>query len=182
MEKEIKDLIVYMKEKREVLKGLYDERLMLLNEKNAIEDTQSGFYIDAKSEYDSKVEEYNEMAADVKKVINEKKSAIINRLRKDQRLIDEHRKEYKSEYVELSKMHEEIKENRESLEGAKAHLEWLRLTFPETSEKKEEIISKAQDRVSTCQSKFDESIRVLNLVSGHRTPKEVFIHYYNKIR
>ena len=175
MENEIKELISYMREQKEKLLHLYEERKELKEEKDRIDDKDSGFYQDAEQEYNDKVTEYDSIVEETKAVIGEKKAAIIERLKKDKKAIDKYRKEYKSEYVELSLMHEEIIRKREQLEGAQAHLKWLKATLPDTVESNRETISKAESRVAELEEEFNESIRIVNLIPEGKNAKETYL-------
>ena len=178
MENEIKELLSYMKEQKEVLKKLYKERIDLKNEKDKIDDKESGFYQDAETDYNNKVEEYDSLVNKVKEEIKEKKKNIIENLEKDKKIIDKYRKDYKSEHIETTLLSEQIRKKREELEGARAQLKWLKATVSPNSD----TIKQAEDKVIKLENEFNESIRTINLIPEDKTAKQVYIELQDKIK
>ena len=79
-------------------------------------------------------------------------------------------------------MHEEIIRKREQLEGAQAHLKWLKATLPDTVESNRETISKAESRVAELEEEFNESIRIVNLIPEGKNAKETYLELQEKIK
>ena len=181
MRDEIKQLIDYMKKQNEIISNLENEYKGKEDEAKQFEDKESGFYKDAISERNTKLIEYTKIQKETKIEIEKRKEKILDRLEKDKKAIDEYRKEYKDEYTDLSKMHENIKAKREALEGAKAQLNYLKATLPTNIDANKEKISEAEKRVEDLTIEFQESIRIINLVPDGKSPKDAYLEIQDQI-
>ena len=147
MEKELKVLIDYIKENKSRMEELIQERVNLANEKNKIDDKESIFYKEAESNYETKVQEYNSLNKIVESNINIKKKEITDKIREDMDKMEE-----------ISKLYGEIRRERETLEGAKAHEKWIKSTLLANTPNNAQIIAQAETRVKETELKLNLDI------------------------
>ena len=89
MENELKELMLYMKENKQKLENLLQERKQALNKKNEIDDKSSVFYKEAELNYNDKVKEYDSLAKITNDYINSKKKEIVDKLNEEMKKVEE---------------------------------------------------------------------------------------------
>ena len=179
MEKEIKDLFEYMKQEKDKLQDLKNERVDLKNKKESFSKQESSFYKESESAYDEKKQEYDNHVKQVSDKVKAKKSRILEEYSKKMEKIDRINNILNKKYTELKSI-------REELEGKKAQLKWLEASLPtegeanknnrETLEKLKNNIENLEISVKTLETEAKANQEILaELVPENKEPSQFYI-------
>lgn len=186
MEKEIKDLMNYIKKSKKEIEDLDNirqeskEKLELEEKELAmIKDSNSGFYNDqklkaeeAKTIFIENLNKWSDYRKNTEKEIEYKKASIIEKLEQEKRNVDENRN------LDITKAWSEIKDKNKELADKKNILKYYESTLltldGEGTEENKKVVEDKKNEITLIETELKEKVRIINLVQSKNSPLDVY--------